>query len=59
MTAVAIFLPLEIATGFLAKSAAWMAGLFEGAGGVDTGKVDFLDTATAPSLVSPKRLSVQ
>ncbi|MBW8172637.1 Na/Pi symporter [Ornithinimicrobium sp. Arc0846-15] len=48
LTAVAIFLPLEIATGFLAKSAAWMAGLFEGSGGVDTDSVDFLDMATAP-----------
>lgn len=31
--AVIIFLPLELLTGFLSKSAAWIAGLFTGSGG--------------------------
>ena len=32
--AVALLLPLEITTGFLAKSAGWLTGLLEGTGGV-------------------------
>jgi len=33
--AVAVFLPLEIATGYLQKSATWLSGLLTGVGGVD------------------------
>ena len=33
--AVAVFLPLEMATGYLQKTATWMSGLLTGVGGVD------------------------
>ena len=33
--AVAILLPLEIATGYLARTAGWLTGVLEGAGGVE------------------------
>jgi sodium-dependent phosphate cotransporter len=33
--AVAIFLPLEMATGYLRKTATWLSGLLTGVGGVD------------------------
>ncbi len=46
--AVAIFLPLEILTGFLEKSAAWLAGIFEGSGGANTDDADIISMATKP-----------
>lgn len=48
LLAVVIFLPLEILTGFLANSAAWLAGIFEGSGGADTDRVDVISMATSP-----------
>ncbi len=48
LLAVAIFLPLEILTGFLDKSALWLAGLFEGSGGANTDDADIVSMATKP-----------
>lgn len=48
LMAVAIFLPLEVLTGFLGKSAAWLAGLFGGSGGADPDDADVISMATAP-----------
>lgn len=44
LMAVAIFLPLEMATGFLERIAGGMANAFSGASGADTDSTDFLDT---------------
>ncbi|HKJ12739.1 MAG TPA: Na/Pi symporter [Ornithinimicrobium sp.] len=46
--AVAIFLPLEIMTGFLAETAGRLAGFFEGTSGADTDDADIIGMATAP-----------
>lgn len=43
LIAVAIFLPLEMMTGILRRTAGWFAGAFSGAAGADTDSADFLD----------------
>ncbi|MGB3186081.1 MAG: Na/Pi symporter [Ornithinimicrobium sp.] len=48
LLAVVIFLPLEIMTGFLANSAGWLAGIFEGSGGANTDDADIVSMATSP-----------
>ncbi len=48
LMAVAIFLPLEILTGFLQKSAAWLAGIFAGSDGANTDDADIISMATKP-----------
>ncbi|MGB3258268.1 MAG: Na/Pi symporter [Ornithinimicrobium sp.] len=48
LLAVAIFLPLEIFTGFLDKTAHALAGVFEGSGGANTDDADVISMATKP-----------
>ena len=48
LIAVAILLPLEVATGFLQRISGWLADALTGVGGVDTDSVDVVGTATAP-----------
>lgn len=48
LLAVAIFLPLEVMTGFLDKSAHALAAIFEGSGGANTDDADVISMATKP-----------
>lgn len=48
ITAVAVLFPLELATGFLSRSAAYLAALFEGIGGLKLGSP--LKAATTPTI---------
>ncbi|RCS61795.1 Na/Pi cotransporter family protein [Microbacterium sp. JB110] len=48
LIAVAILLPLEVATGFLQRISGWLADALTGVGGVDTDSVDVVGAATAP-----------
>ena len=50
VVSVVLFLPLELATGFLEKTAAWMTGPLVSSGGVDTGGVNFVKAATTPAV---------
>ncbi len=49
ITAVAVLFPLELATGFLSRSAAYLAALFEGIGGLKLGSP--LKAATTPTII--------
>ncbi len=48
ITAVAVLFPLELATGFLSRSASYLAALFEGIGGLSLGSP--LKAATTPTI---------
>jgi len=48
ITAVAVLFPLELATGFLSRSASYLAALFEGIGGLKLGSP--LKAATTPTI---------
>lgn len=48
LIAVAILLPLELATGYLATLSGFLADALTGVGGVDTDSVDVVGAATAP-----------
>lgn len=43
-----IFLPLEMMTGFLAKTSEWMAGMLYGGGSADMGSLNFIKPLTKP-----------
>ncbi|SED65806.1 Na/Pi symporter [Ruania alba] len=48
LIAVAILLPLELATGFLERLSGSLSGALTGVGGVDTDSMDVVGAATAP-----------
>lgn len=50
LLSVVIFLPLEIATGFLQKSASFLAANLLGATSISLGGVNFVKAATAPTV---------
>ncbi|KGM13116.1 Na/Pi symporter [Cellulomonas bogoriensis] len=52
LLAIALILPLELATGFLARTAGALADALRGADGADPSQFDVLDALTAPLLTT-------
>lgn len=49
MTAIAIFLPLEMCFGILEKCSAWLTGLLYGTGGLNLEALNFMSAITKPA----------
>lgn len=48
MTAIALFLPLEMCFGILEKSSAWLTGVLYGSGGMNLEALNFMSAMTKP-----------